>query len=78
MVKRWNISNIRSEIQKITFAGTDPRMDGFFTWGCKQDLYEILWFIEDELDKFGTYSELEEELLKKREQTKLLRALGKQ
>jgi hypothetical protein len=78
MIKRWNISNIRSEIQKITFAGTDPRMDGFVTWGCKQDLYEILWFIEDELDKFGTYSELEEELLKKREQTKLLRALGKQ
>ena len=78
MIKRWNTKNICNEISKITFAGTDPRMDGYVTWGCKQDLYELLWFIEDELEKFGTYSEYEAELIKKREQTKMLRALGKQ
>jgi len=52
-------------------------MDGFVTWGCKRDLYEILWFVEDELDKMGTYSEYEDELIKKREQHKILKALGK-
>jgi hypothetical protein len=31
-------------------------MDGFTTWGCKKDLYEILWYVENALDKCGTYS----------------------
>lgn len=58
MIRNWDKAQICSEISKITFAGCDPRMDGFVTWGCKRDLYEILWFVEDELDKLGTYSEL--------------------
>jgi len=77
MIRDWNKAHICSEISKITFAGSDPRMDGFVTWGCKRDLYEILWFVEDELDKMGTYSEYEDELIKKREQHKILKALGK-
>ena len=31
-------------------------MDGFTTWGCKKDLYEILWYVENALDKCGTYA----------------------
>jgi hypothetical protein len=77
MIRDWNKAQICSEISKITFAGSDPRMDGFVTWGCKRDLYEILWFVEDELDKMGTYSEYEDDLIKKREQHKILKALGK-
>jgi hypothetical protein len=51
-------------------------MDGFVTWGCKQDLYEILWFVEDELAKCSTYED-EAEYVKKREQHILLKTLGK-
>jgi hypothetical protein len=77
MIKKWSKTNICNEISKITWAGTDPNMDGFVTWNCKRDLYEILWFVEDELEKFGKYSEYEEELIKKRNQHKILKALGK-
>ena len=77
MIKDWNIQNICNEVRKITWAATDPRMDGFVTWGCKRDLYEVLFFVQRELDKCSTYSEVEEEYLKKHDQEMILRALGK-
>ena len=76
MIKKWNTSKIKSQIKEITFVATDPRMDGFVTWGCKQDLYEILWFVEDELDNCTTYAG-EEDFVKRRKQQKILKALGK-
>jgi len=75
MIRDWDKADICNNISKITFAAQDPRMDGFVTWGCKQDLYEILWFVEDELSKCSTYTD-EEEFVKKREQHKLLKILG--
>ena len=77
MIKRWNVQSICSEISQITFAATDPRMDGFNTWGCKRDLYEILFYVQQELDKCSTYGDIEEEYLKKHDQELILRALGK-
>lgn len=73
----WDKTDICSSIRRITFACTDPRQDGFVSWGCKQELYEILWFVEDELAKCSTYVD-EEEFVKRREQNKLLKILGKQ
>ena len=77
MIQDWNKADICNEIRKITFAAKDPRMDGFVTWGCKQDLYEILWFVEDELAKCSNYTD-EDEYVKKREQHIILKALGKE
>ena len=76
MIKDWDIKKICQEITKIRFAATDGYMDGFNTGGCKKDLYQLLWYIEDELDKCSTYTD-EKEYVKKREQHKLLKALGK-
>ena len=76
MLKDWNKTDICSAIQRITFAATDPRQDGYVSWGCKQDLYEILWFVEDELEKCSTYVD-EDEYIKRREQNQLLKVLGK-
>ena len=76
MIKDWDKAKICNSISRITSAAKDPRMDGFVTWGCKQDLYEILWFVEDELDKCSTYAD-EDEFVKKREQHKILKILGK-
>tara|TARA_B100002019_G_scaffold290311_1_gene307711 strand:+ start:162 stop:395 length:234 start_codon:yes stop_codon:yes gene_type:complete len=75
MIKDWNKTDICVSIKKITNAATDPRQDGFVGWGCKQDLYEILWFVEDELEKCSTYVD-EKEFVKKREQNKILKILG--
>ena len=77
MIRDWSVQQIKQEIAKIRFAENDPRMDGFVTWGCKKDLYEMLWYIEDELDKCSTYAD-EDDFIKRREQSILLRTLGKQ
>ena len=77
MIKDWNTQEILREIRKITIAATDPYMDGFNTWGCKRELYEILFFLQQELDECSTYGDVEEEYLKRYEQNKLLKILGK-
>jgi len=76
MIRDWSVQQIKQEIAKIRFAENDPRMDGFVTWGCKKDLYEMLWYIQDELDKCSTYTD-EGDFVKHREQSILLRTLGK-
>ena len=76
MIIDWDLKKVKSQVDKIVFAATDPKMDGFNTWGCKQDLYEILWYVEDSLDKCSSYVD-EDEFVKRREQKKLLKALGK-
>lgn len=56
MIKNWNRTQIEQEICKITYAATDPRMDGFTTWPCKQDLIRLKYFIEDQLEQCSTYA----------------------
>jgi hypothetical protein len=51
-------------------------MDGFVTWGCKQDLYQILWYCEDALENCSTYTD-EDKFVKRRDQEKMLKTLGK-
>jgi hypothetical protein len=34
----------------------DPRMDGFVTWGCKQDLYTVKFILEEILENSPTYA----------------------
>ena len=62
MIRNWNAGEIISELQKIYFATTDPRMDGYTTWACKQDLYRVQFALERMLKNCPTYS-LEDEWL---------------
>ena len=55
MITYWNIPIIEAEVDKIAWAESDLRMDGHVTWGCKKDLYELYWYIEDKLAKCSTY-----------------------
>jgi hypothetical protein len=76
MIIDWDLKKVKKQVDKIVFAATDPKMDGFNTWGCKKDLYEILWYVEDSLGKCSSYED-EHEFIKRREQKKLLKILGK-
>ena len=60
MIKDWNREKIEQEIWKIKWAATDPRMDGFVTWGCKQDLILLKYYIEDMLEQCSTYADEQE------------------
>ena len=55
MIIDWDIKKIKEEIDKMVGAATEPRMDGYTTWGAKQDLYKVLWYAEDKLRECSTY-----------------------
>ena len=75
MIKNWNADEIISQLQRIYFATTDPRMDGFVTWGCKQDLYRVKFLVEELLEKCPTYS-VENQWLEEREKQKVWETLN--
>lgn len=56
MIRDWNADRIISDLQRIYFATTDPRQDGFTTWPCKQDLYRVKFALDEMLDKCPTYA----------------------
>ena len=56
MIIDWNVDSIVSELEKCYRATTDPRMDGFTTWRCKQDLYRVQFALEDMLNKCPIYA----------------------
>ena len=56
----WNVDDIKREIDKIAWAEGDNYSDGWSTWKCKQDLYDILWYVEEKLSKCSTYADEEE------------------
>lgn len=56
----WNVDDIKREISKIAWAESDNYSDGWSTWKCKQDLYDLLWYIEEKLSKCSTYADEEE------------------
>ena len=66
----WDIGKIKDAIDRIKYAESDPYMDGFVTWQCKRDLYQILWWAEDALQKCSTYHD-EEEFVKQRNINKM-------
>lgn len=55
MIKDWSMDTIKQEIDKIAYAESDPRMDGFVTFGCKKELYEVLFYAQSKLNKCATY-----------------------
>ena len=56
MIIDWNVHSIISELEKCYWATTDPRMDGFTTWRCKQDLYRVQFALEDMLKNCPSYA----------------------
>ncbi len=49
MIIDWSLKTIKEEVDKIKYAESDKRMDGFTTWACKKDLYQVLWYVEETL-----------------------------
>ncbi len=55
MIIDWSLKTIKEEVDKIKYAESDKRMDGFTTWACKKGLYQVLWYVEETLKECSTY-----------------------
>jgi len=76
MIKDWNREKIEQDLWKIKFAATDPRMDGFTTWGCKKDLIMLKYYIKDLLEECDSYS-IEQEFIDELEASRTFKLLKK-
>ena len=76
MIKDWSIKEIKAQVDKIAWAESDPRMDGYVNWGCKEDLYSLYWYIQDKLEDCSTYGTVEADLLERRRERLIIRKLG--
>lgn len=75
MIYTWSVDKIKADLQRIQFACTDPKMDGFVTWGCKQDLYRVKFYLDELLKSCPTYS-IEQEWLDEIEKKKVWKTLN--
>jgi hypothetical protein len=76
MIKRWNVEEITNQLRSCGYAMNDPYMDGFATWGCKQDLYTIKFILDDILENAPIYS-VEQEWLEERAKEKTWKIISK-
>jgi hypothetical protein len=74
MTKNWNVQTVEDQIRRMYWACTDPKMDGFVTWGCKQDLYRVKFLVDELLKKCPTYS-VEADWLREQEAEKIVQIL---
>lgn len=74
MIIRWNTDKIINDVHSMQYAATDMRMDGFVTWGVKQDLYKIKWAVDEALSKCSVYAG-EEEFLEEHEKEQVIKVL---
>ena len=76
MIKRWSVEEIANQLRSCGYAMNDPYMDGFTTWGCKQDLYRIKFMLDEILESGPTYSG-EQEWLEERAKEKTWKIISK-
>jgi hypothetical protein len=76
MIKRWSVEEITNQLRSCGHAMNDPYMDGFVTWGCKQDLYRIKFILDEILESGPTYS-VESEWLEERAKEKTWKIISK-
>lgn len=79
MIINWSKREIQDQLNRIVWAATDPRQDGFTTWSCKQDLYLVKFMVEDALARCSTYEgekEWLDQLQVEREKQQVWKALN--
>lgn len=73
--KSWDVGDITSQLHSIAREVNSPYNDGFTSWGCKQDLYQIKFLVDDILSKSPSFGDLEIDFLKLEEQKRIIKIL---
>lgn len=54
-IEKLGVEKVREQIWQYQYVCTDPRIDGFVGWNCKQRLYHIKFAIDEALAKCPEY-----------------------
>lgn len=50
-----SVNDVTWSIQHLGHKATDPHLDGYYQWGQKQKLYQILWETQRQLKKCSKF-----------------------
>ena len=71
----WDKNQIICDINACAAQAKSPYNDGFSAWGCKKDLLDIQYHLQQELEKLPTFS-TEAEYYQEREKQQVWKALN--
>jgi len=74
-IEKLGVNKVQEQIWQYESVATDPRIDGFVGWGCKQKLYEIKFALDESLARCPKYHG-EEEWLEEQRTAKAFKKLG--
>ena len=74
-IEKLGVNKVKEQIWQYQYVCTDPRMDGFVGFDCKQRLYEIKFAVDEALAKCPAYHG-EEEWLEEKRTDKAFQKLG--
>jgi len=65
-IERTGVKTVNEQLQQWYHVMTDPRMDGFTGWGCKQKIYAVKFELDKILENSPKYAGEEEWLADKK------------
>ena len=71
----YSIEQTINAIKATSRVVNDSRHVDYTRWGAKQDLYRIMWVLEEELKRSPKFS-IEDDWLKQEEKRKILKILS--
>lgn len=61
--KRWDTADIISQLNRAQIELNSAYNDGYSQWGCKQDLYQIKFVLDEILKKSPNFGDIEQQWL---------------
>ena len=73
--KNWDVADIASQIYRLARSCSNPYTDGFTSFECKKDLYQLRQILDDALKEAPDFGELEKDWLDEQEKKRLVKIL---
>jgi len=73
--KSWDASDIINQIRALYRECSSSYNDGFTSFECKKDLYQIKFVVEEVLKKSPTFGQIEQEWLTEQEKQRIIKIL---
>lgn len=73
----WDVARILSELRSCTVQAGSSYNDGFTAWGCKQDLLQIKYELDNMLRGLPSFGSDEEDFVRQLEKRQVWRELNR-
>ena len=73
--KSWDVANIANQIHSLARECSSMYNDGFTSFECKKDLYQLKEIIDHALAESPDFGELEDQWLTEQEQKRIIKIL---